>query len=37
MPIPFKFDCCKNFATNVNAANSLHPVSRAIFPRPRRK
>ena len=23
MPIPFKFDSCKNFATNLNAANSL--------------
>ena len=22
MPIPFKFDYCKNFATNLNAANS---------------
>ena len=23
MPIPFKFDSCKNFATNLNAASSL--------------
>ena len=23
MPIPFKFNSCKNFATNLNAANSL--------------
>ena len=23
MPITFKFDSCKNFATNLNAANSL--------------
>ena len=23
MPIPFKFDSCSNFATNLNAANSL--------------
>ena len=22
MPIPLKFDSCKNFATNLNAANS---------------
>ena len=37
MPIPFKFDYCKNLATNLNAANSLHPASRANFPRPRVK
>ena len=28
MPIPFKFDSCKNFATNLNAANSLGLVSK---------
>ena len=28
MPIPFKFDSCKNFATNLNAANLLGLASK---------
>ena len=31
MPIPFKFDSCKNFATNLNAVNLLGLASKKVF------